>query len=75
MLKRQISRLVHYLLLIAIALYLVSGLGITYYRTMEKLTLGLLTKPLSFTLHNYLLIPFLILLVLHLGLAIKRRRK
>ena len=45
--------------------YLVTGLGITQYRLIEDLTFGLLSKNLSFRLHEALLGPFLILLSLH----------
>lgn len=72
---KLISAAVNYLLLIFIIIYIVSGLGITYYRIVEQLTFGWLSKPLAFKIHGYLLIPFLILLVLHLFLALRRRKK
>lgn len=62
------KKAVRWLLLAAVALYLVSGLGITEYRTIEHLTLGLLTKDLAFRLHDALLAPFIALLLLHIGL-------
>jgi hypothetical protein len=46
-------------------LYLVTGLGITQYRLIEDVTFGLLSKNLSFRLHEALLGPFLILLGLY----------
>jgi len=55
-------------LLAAILLYLVSGLGITEFRTVERLTFGLLAKDTAFRLHDALLTPFIALLVLHIGL-------
>ncbi len=45
--------------------YLLTGLGITQFRIIEELTFGLLSKNLSFRLHEALLAPFLILLSLH----------
>lgn len=45
--------------------YLFTGLGITQFRIIEDLTFGLLSKNLSFRLHEDLLVPFLILLSLH----------
>jgi hypothetical protein len=59
---------VRWLLFAAILLYLVSGLGISHYHTVERLTFGLLTKQTAFNLHDALLEPFIALLVLHVGL-------
>ncbi len=55
-------------------MYIITGLGISYYRIIEALTFGLLTKALSFKIHSYLLIPFLILLALHIGLVVWHRK-
>ncbi len=63
------KRIIHWLLLIAVVLYLVTGLGITQFRTVETITFGLLTKSLSFKIHNNSLIPFVTLLVLHIFLS------
>jgi len=57
---------VHWTLLILTALYLISGLGITQYRIIEAVTLGLLTRSLAFNIHDVLLIPFFALLCLHI---------
>ena len=65
----MIKRMVRWLLLVAIVLYLVTGFGITEFRTVESLTFGLLTKSLSFQIHNNLLFPFLFLLVFHIVLT------
>ena len=62
-----------WLLLAAILLYLVSGLGISEYRTVEHLTFGLMTKPTAFRLHDALLAPFIALLILHVSLPPLRR--
>ena len=58
--------IVRWSLLALVVLYFVTGFGITEFRTVETLTFGLLTKSLSFQLHNILWIPFLILLILHI---------
>jgi cytochrome b subunit of formate dehydrogenase len=63
-----LKKTVRWLLLAAILLYLVSGLGISEFRTVENLTFGLLTKDLAFRLHDVLLVPFIALLILHVGL-------
>ncbi len=65
---------VHYLFTFATVVYVVTGLGITEYRTVEPLTGGILTKSLSFDIHYWLLWPFLILLALHIYLALSSRR-
>jgi thiosulfate reductase cytochrome b subunit len=66
---RMLKGLVHWLLLLVVALYVVSGLGITEYRTVEALTGGLLPKQLSFAVHDALIWPFLGLLFLHVWLT------
>jgi hypothetical protein len=64
-----IKKTVRWLLLILIVLYLISGFGITEFRTVEALTLGLLTKSLAFKIHDVLWIPFLVLLLSHISLS------
>ena len=64
--QNVIKRIIRWLLLVVILLYLVTGFGITEFRTVQALTLGLLSKPLAFEIHNNLLIPFVVLLGLHL---------
>jgi len=49
-------------------MFLITGFGITEFRTVETLTFGLLTKNLAFKIHNSLWIPFIIMLILHLCL-------
>lgn len=56
---------VHVSLLILTFLYLVSGLGITQYQVIGSLTLGFLTRNLAFRIHDYLLMPFVALLGIH----------
>jgi thiosulfate reductase cytochrome b subunit len=63
-----IKKIIPWLLLAVLALYVITGLGITQFRTIETLTFGLLSKNLSFRIHNDLLVPFLILLVVHIVL-------
>ncbi len=55
------------ILLLLLAAYMASGLGISEARTVEALSLGLLTKPVAFEIHNNLLLPFIIFLVLHIA--------
>lgn len=67
------KNIIHWLLLVMIIVYLISGFGITEYRTVEALTLGLLTKKLSFQIHDYILTPSLILLFLHVFIPLFSR--
>lgn len=63
-------------LLLALALLLVvTGLGITEYRTMEAVTFGLLGKALSFQLHGLLWIPFLVVLAAHLAFSCRAGKR
>ena len=70
----KVKRIVHWSLLVAIILYLVTGLGITEYNTVELLTFGLLNKNISFTIHDALLVPFVILLALHVTITIRWKK-
>jgi cytochrome b subunit of formate dehydrogenase len=66
-LKENLARqVVHWLLLAALVLYLLTGFGITQFRVVEQATFGLLSKNLAFYIHNGLLIPFIVLLILHI---------
>jgi uncharacterized membrane protein len=66
-LKPHLARqVVLWLLIAVIAVYLITGFGMTEYRIVEPLTFGLLTKLLAFKIHTILWMPFLILLILHI---------
>jgi thiosulfate reductase cytochrome b subunit len=69
------KRIVPWLLLALLALYIVTGLGITEYRIIEKITFGGLSKNLSFKIHDNLLYPFLVLLIAHIMLRYVLRKK
>lgn len=56
---------VRWLLLAVTIVFIISGLGITEFRTVESFTFGLLDKTLAFKIHIKLWIPFLIMLILH----------
>jgi thiosulfate reductase cytochrome b subunit len=53
------------MLLILTIIYLISGLGITQYQIIEPLTFGILTRNLAFRIHDFLLVPFAVLLFVH----------
>jgi hypothetical protein len=59
------EKVIHWLLFALTIVYLITGLGITQYRIVEFWSLGLISKYLSFTVHENLLGPFVVLLVLH----------
>jgi len=65
---------VHWLLLIFIIIYIISGLGILYFQIIQPLSFGLLSKALSYKIHLYLLIPFAVLLILHIIIVLMKRR-
>jgi hypothetical protein len=56
-------------------LYIITGLGITEYRIVEKITFGGLSRNLSFQIHDNLLYPFLVVLVAHIVLRYALRKK
>ena len=53
------------MLLVVTLVFLLSGFGITEFRLIERITFGMLTKPLAFRMHSYLWIPFVVLLLTH----------
>ena len=61
-----IKSVIKWLLLVTVIFYLITGFGITEFRTVEALTLGLLTKSWAFKIHEILWIPFVVLLVAHI---------
>jgi hypothetical protein len=65
-LNRYTRQVIQYTLLLVLALYLISGFGITEFRIVEFLSFGVFSKNVAFILHNSLLIPMLILLILHI---------
>jgi cytochrome b subunit of formate dehydrogenase len=66
---------VGWLLLVFSLLLVITGLGITEFRTVEAVTFGLLGKALSFQLHSLLWIPFLVVLALHLLLTCRAGKR
>lgn len=65
------KRIVRWTLLVAVIVYIISGLGILYPAVVGPLTFGLLGKGTAFTLHVNLLVPFLVLIVAHIALTWK----
>lgn len=76
MAKKQTMKVaIAWTLLAVTALFLISGFGITQYRLVTPLTFGLLGKATSYQVHEWLWIPFGILLVVHVYLGIFRKKK
>jgi thiosulfate reductase cytochrome b subunit len=75
MARWNLRRAVGWLLLALAFLLVVTGLGITEYRTVEAITFGILGKALSFQLHSLLWIPFLVVLACHLALSCRAGKR
>ena len=69
-----LKKILGWTLAVITIIYLISGLGIMYFRVIESITFGVLTKNLSFNIHSNLLIPFLILLLLHIYLTCTKHK-
>ncbi|MDD5311855.1 MAG: hypothetical protein PHO26_02315 [Dehalococcoidia bacterium] len=65
-LSKSIRTAIQVMLLLTLIAYGITGYGITEFRTVEALSLGLITKPVAFQIHNNLIFPFIILLLLHI---------
>jgi hypothetical protein len=72
-----LKKVIPWLLLAVLAFYILTGFGITQFRTVEAITFGALTKNLSFRIHNDLTIPFAVLLAAHIVLpyVIRKSKK
>jgi len=63
---KWLKQIVRWSLLIVTLLYILTGFGITEFRTVDSITFGLLDKAQAFTIHTNLEIPFLTLLAFHM---------
>jgi cytochrome b subunit of formate dehydrogenase len=72
---QQLRRSIGWLLLVLSILLVITGLGITEWRTVEAASFGLLPKSLAFQLHSLLWIPFLLALAAHLLLSCRLGRR
>lgn len=64
--RKLVKRILRWTLAVVTVLVLISGLGITYYTTVQYLTAGLIDKTTAFWIHFYLIIPFVVLFVFHI---------
>ena len=67
------ERAVHWMFTITTIVFIFPGYGITEYKIVEAITLGLLPKALAFQIHTSLGPLFLVLLVSHVYLVLRRR--
>ena len=70
---RSMRRAIAYCLLSVTIVFLLTGFGIANQPIVGPLTLGLLSKSLAFQLHDWLWIPFVALLIVHVWLALSRK--
>lgn len=63
---RLFRSLVRWFLFVTVLLFVLSGYGISEPKTVESLTFGLITKSVAFSIHNNLIIPFALLMFLHI---------
>ena len=64
--EKKAKQVVHWSLLAILVLYVLTGFGITAYRAVGFITFGLLGKALAFKIHDDLIIPFVVLMGLHI---------
>ena len=71
--SKVLRQIVQWLLFTGIALYIVTGLAMTQFGVFEPIELGLWVRHTSVAIHNNLIIPFVILLLLHILLPYIRK--
>jgi Ni,Fe-hydrogenase I cytochrome b subunit len=69
----ELKRIVHGLLALSLLVYIITGYGITEFRTVEPLTFRIVNKAISLKIHEALGIPFLALLLVHIYLSILKK--
>ncbi|MBN1860882.1 MAG: hypothetical protein JW840_05415 [Candidatus Thermoplasmatota archaeon] len=65
----------HILLTSVIIVFIVTGYGMTNYQLLEALTGGTVSKLISFQIHSNLILPFIVLLVLHIVFPIIKKMR
>jgi hypothetical protein len=63
----------HILLTFVSILFIITGFGISNYQVIESITGGTLSKLTSFQIHSNLIIPFIVLLITHIGFTIGKK--
>ena len=67
---RAIGRLCGWVTMALVLLTLLTGYGITQFRIVDPLTLGMLTKAVAQRWHAYTDLPLVVFLVFHIGIAL-----
>ena len=67
---KRIKLVLHWVLVVYLAFYLLTGLGIIYWRQVEPLTLGLLGKALAMRIHDNMHLPFVALVIAHVYVSL-----
>jgi cytochrome b subunit of formate dehydrogenase len=73
--RKRLKLAIHWVLVVYIVFYVVTGLGIIYWREVEPLTLGLLTKARANQIHDNMHYPFLVLLGAHVYVSLILKKK
>ena len=73
--KLLAKKIISWVLLGLVIVYLITGFGITQYRIVEAITFGMLSKMWSFRIHSAITLPFIIILVAHICLSLNCRKK
>ena len=73
--QEVIQKIVSYINLFLVLLFIITGYGITRYQIVEALSLGLLTKVSSFKIHELLIYPLIPALTIHVYLSAKAFKK
>ncbi len=73
--RKKLKNGVHWILVVYLVFYVLTGLGIIYWRQIEPLTLGVLDKPLSNQIHDNLHYPFAVLLAVHIFVSLVWKRR
>lgn len=72
---KRFRRFIHWLIAIALVVYVVTGFGITEYQTVTDWTFGVLDKATSMKIHNNFEWPFAILLAVHIFVSLIYKAK
>jgi len=70
---KTLGKIFHWLLLIIVALYIITGLGILYANILPAPAAKLEIKNLGFRIHSNLIIPFVAVLAGHIWTSAGRK--
>ena len=71
----DLRRTVHWLLAASLLVYIITGYGLTEFRTVTPITFGIANKVISMKLHEALGLPFLVLLLAHIYLSFMKKKE